>query len=224
MASPSSSSPVDRTALVLIDVYNEFLHPEGKINPFVSESMAKTNTLDHLQEVVKAARKAGIPIYYSLHQQWKEGNYQGWLHMNPTTSGMSQHRLLQEGSWGAEIYPGLEPDVLGNKDVVVSKHWNSSGFANTDLDYQLHQREITHLVMAGMIASTCLESTARYGRELGYHVTILSDATAGHSPAHHDAGKNLIWPLIVDEVKTVSQWAESLEENAKKDNRVKSGL
>ncbi|RYO43328.1 hypothetical protein AA0111_g631 [Alternaria arborescens] len=177
MASPSSSSPVNRTALVLIDVYNEFLHPEGKINPFVSESMAKTNTLDHLQEVVKAARKAGIPIYYSLHQQWKEGNYQGWLHMNPTTSGMSQHRLLQEGSWGAEIYPGLEPDVLGNKDVVVSKHWNSR-----------------------------------------------SDATAGHSPAHHDAGKNLIWPLIVDEVKTVSQWAESLEEDAKKDNRVKSGL
>jgi nicotinamidase-related amidase len=42
----------------------------------------------------------------------------------------------------------------------------ASGFANTDLDYQLHQREITHLVMAGMIANTCLESTARYAREL----------------------------------------------------------
>ncbi|CAN9475372.1 unnamed protein product [Alternaria alternata] len=205
MASPSSSSPVDRTALVLIDVYNEFLHPEGKINPFVSESMAKTNTLDHLQEVVKAARKAGIPIYYSLHQQWKEGC---------SRKGVGEPRSILD----------YEPDVFGNKDVVVSKHWNSSGFANTDLDYQLHQREITHLVMAGMIASTCLESTARYGRELGYHVTILSDATAGHSPAHHDAGKNLVWPLIVDEVKTVGQWAESLEEDAKKDNQVKSGL
>lgn len=41
-----------------------------------------------------------------------------------------------------------------------------SGFANTDLDYQLHQREITHLIMAGMVATTCLESTARYAREL----------------------------------------------------------
>jgi nicotinamidase-related amidase len=48
-----------------------------------------------------------------------------------------------------------------------------SGFANTDLDYLLHQRSITHLVLAGMVANTCLESTARYARELGYYVTLL---------------------------------------------------
>lgn len=52
-------------------------------------------------------------------------------------------------------------DLGANLRIVVN-----SGFANTDLDYQLHQREITHLVMAGMIANTCLESTARYAREL----------------------------------------------------------
>lgn len=41
-----------------------------------------------------------------------------------------------------------------------------SGFVNTDLNYQLRQRGITHLVMAGMVANTCLESTARDAREL----------------------------------------------------------
>lgn len=41
-----------------------------------------------------------------------------------------------------------------------------SSFQNTDLDYQLRQREITHLVLAGMIANTCLEATARYAYEL----------------------------------------------------------
>lgn len=50
--------------------------------------------------------------------------------------------------------------------ITIGLTISISGFANTDLDYHLHQREITHLVMAGMIASTCLESTARYGREL----------------------------------------------------------
>jgi nicotinamidase-related amidase len=41
-----------------------------------------------------------------------------------------------------------------------------SSFQNTDLDYQLHQREITNLVLAGMTANTCLEATARYAYEL----------------------------------------------------------
>ena len=57
-----------------------------------------------------------------------------------------------------------------------------------------------------------------------WSVVNRSDATAGHSSAHHDAGKNLAWPLIVDEVKTFSQWAKSLEEDAKKDNQVKPEL
>ncbi|KAH7085208.1 Isochorismatase-like protein [Paraphoma chrysanthemicola] len=172
-SSQESKSSRPNKAIVLVDVYNEFLHPSGKIYPIVSESLTETNTVSHLTELVDAARRARLPIYYALHQTWKEGNYDGWQHMNTTTSGIAGTRAIEEGSWGAEIFQGLEPDILGNRDVVVSKHWNSSGFANTDLDYQLHQREITHLVLAGMIANTCLESTARYARELGYHVTLF---------------------------------------------------
>lgn len=42
----------------------------------------------------------------------------------------------------------------------------NSSFANTDLEYQLRQRDITKLVFAGLTTNTCLESTARYAREL----------------------------------------------------------
>ncbi|KAF2845164.1 Isochorismatase hydrolase [Plenodomus tracheiphilus IPT5] len=202
---PPEQAPTN-TAIVLIDVYNEFLHPDGKINSIVKESLTETNTIHHLKELVGVAHRIRMPIFYALHQTWKEGNYQGWQRMNATTSGVAQSHAIEQGSWGAAIYEGLEPDVLGNKDVVVSKHWNSSGFANTDLDYQLRQRGITHLVIAGMIANTCVESTARYARELGYHVTLLSDGTAGFSNAHKDAAVNLVWPIIADEVKTVAEW------------------
>lgn len=41
-----------------------------------------------------------------------------------------------------------------------------SSFANTDLDYQLTKRGIKKLVFAGLIANTCVESTARYAYEL----------------------------------------------------------
>jgi nicotinamidase-related amidase len=41
-----------------------------------------------------------------------------------------------------------------------------SSFQNTDLDYQLHQREITNVVVAGLESNTCFEATSRYAYEL----------------------------------------------------------
>jgi nicotinamidase-related amidase len=57
----------------------------------------------------------------------------------------------------------------------------SSGFANTDLDFLLKQRNITHVILVGLVANTCIESTGRFAAELGYHVTLVRDATAAFS-------------------------------------------
>jgi nicotinamidase-related amidase len=112
------------TAIVLIDPYNDFVHPKGKLNGMLADSMAETQTLTHLQELVKAARAANIPIFYGLHQQMRPGFLAGWKH--PTASQVAQknHVAFEEGSWGVEIYEGLEPDI-SKGDVIVSKHWSS---------------------------------------------------------------------------------------------------
>jgi nicotinamidase-related amidase len=64
----------------------------------------------------------------------------------------------------------------------VLEHWAQNGFANTDLDAQLKQHGITKLIMVGFIANSCVEATARFGMELGYHVTLITDATAAFNP------------------------------------------
>ena len=76
--------------------------------------------------------------------------------------------------------PELRPSEFGPResDVVVLEHWAQSGFANTDLDSQLKQRGIQKIILVGMLANTCIEATARLGMELGYHVTLIKDATA----------------------------------------------
>ena len=66
-------------------------------------------------------------------------------------------------------------------DVVVGQHWGQNGFANTDLDVQLKQRGIEKIIIIGMMANTCIEGTARSGAELGYHVTLVPDATTAFS-------------------------------------------
>jgi nicotinamidase-related amidase len=112
------------TAIVLVDPLNDFLHPEGKINSLVRESLEATETVKHLNDLVKVARTAHIPIYYALHQPYRPGNYDGWNNMTKSHVRNQLLKVFEEGSWGAEIGKGLEPE-LANGDVIVSKHWNS---------------------------------------------------------------------------------------------------
>ncbi|KAI8243580.1 hypothetical protein K4K55_007849 [Colletotrichum sp. SAR 10_96] len=180
-----------RTALVLVDPYNDFLHHEGALTPHLLDLQEK-GTVENIRSAVAAARSKGIPIYYGLHQQYTEHSFHGWKHMTPNNVKQSRLKFFAEGSWGAEILQSLEPDVT-NGDVVVLS------FENTDLDFQLRQREITHLVFAGLTANTCLEASARHAFE-------LKDATAGWSKELTDAATTLIWPLFAQEVLNTEEW------------------
>ena len=112
------------TAFLLIDPYNDFLHPEGKLTNMLAESLADSNTIEHLKQLVTAVRKAKIPIFYALHQQSRPDQYRDWQFMTTAQKGLEAKKLFEEGSFGAQFYEGLEPDPK-NGDVVVSKHWNS---------------------------------------------------------------------------------------------------
>lgn len=112
------------TALLLIDPYNDFLHTQGKLYHILAESIKDTDTITHLHEAVRTARKNGIPIVYCMHQQTNGNTYYGWQNLNKSQTGLKANRVFEEGSFGAQFFEGLEPDV-SNGDVVVSKHWNS---------------------------------------------------------------------------------------------------
>ncbi|KAF4829813.1 Peroxyureidoacrylate/ureidoacrylate amidohydrolase RutB [Colletotrichum siamense] len=194
-----------------IEWWDEKTHGWIKAKPAVDTiripDLQEKGTVENIRSAVAAARSKAIPIYYGLHQQYTEHSFHGWKHMTPNNVKQSRLKFFAEGSWGAEILQGLEPDVTKG-DVVASRHWNSDSFENTDLDFQLRQREITHLVFAGLTANTCLEASARHAFELGYHVTLLKDATAGWSKELTDAATALIWPLFAQEVLNTEEWVQ----------------
>jgi nicotinamidase-related amidase len=88
--------------MILVDVYNDFLRPSGKLYPLLAESITTTNTITHLLSLVATARAAKRPIYYALHQTWKSGNYNDWQRMNATTSAIKESKAMEEGNWGAD--------------------------------------------------------------------------------------------------------------------------
>jgi len=87
-------------------------------------------------------------------------------------------KTFEDGTWGGEIRPEFAPQP---GEIVAQEHWCSTGFANTDLDLQLKKHGIQKLIVAGLIAHTCVESTVRFAIELGYDVTLVKDATADYS-------------------------------------------
>lgn len=81
-----------------------------------------------------------------------------------------------------------------------------SGFANTNLDLELRQHGITHVVIAGLTANACCETTGRYAVEHGYHTTMLKDCTAAFSEEQLEAAINVAYPLFANAVKTLEEW------------------
>jgi ureidoacrylate peracid hydrolase len=69
---------------------------------------------------------------------------------------------------------------------------------------------IHQLIVIGLIAHTCIEATGRFAAELGYHVTMVKDATADYSEDHMHAALDFNMPNYAIAIVTTSQVIESI--------------
>jgi nicotinamidase-related amidase len=201
--------PRDGTALLFVDPYNDFLSEGGKFWPLVGGVADEVGLLGNLRTIATAVRQAGIPVFIVPHRRWERGDYEGWAHPSPYQVGSGQKQMFAKGSWGGEWHPDFAPRP---GDVVVKEHWGSSGFANTDLDLQLRQLGIIRVIMIGLMANTCIETTGRFASELGYHVTLVNDATAAFSQEMMRAAHVLNGPTFAHRILTTAELVASLSQ------------
>ena len=83
--------------------------------------------------------------------------------------------------------------------------WAQSGFANTDLDFQLKQHGVSHIIAVGLLANTCIESPGRFAMDFGYHVTLVRDATAAFSHEMMHAAHHLNGPTFAHSILTTQE-------------------
>ena len=199
--------PVGRTAYLLVDPYNDFLSEGGKVYPRIAPIAKEVGLLDHLRALDRAVRARAIPVFFVPHRRWEPGDYEGWDHPTPNQRLVMHGHHFARGEWGGEWHPDFTPKP---GDIVVAEHWGSSGFANTDLDLRLKQKGITHVVVAGLLANTCIECTARFASELGYHVTLVRDATAALKQEMMHAAHELNGPTFAHAILTTDELIASL--------------
>ena len=167
----------ESTALLVIDPYNDFISVGGKIWDRIKNVAEANNCVPNMLDVMNGSRKAGLRVVYALHHRYRPADYETWKYIAPIQKAAWRSKVFENGTWGGEIRAEFAPQP---GDIVAQEHWCSSGFANTDLDLLLKKHGIHRLIVMGLIAHTCVESTVRFAAELGYDVTLVKDATADY--------------------------------------------
>jgi nicotinamidase-related amidase len=192
----------DRSALLIVDPYNDFMSEGGKFYEATKKTAEAVGFYDNMRKLIPAVRAARIQVIIVPHHRWRESDYKGWKYMNPSQVLGNQIQAFAAGSWGGEFHPEFGPRA---GDVVVLEHWAQSGFANTDLDAQLKQHGIEKIILVGMVANTCIEGAARFGMELGYHVTLIKDATAAFDEEGMHAANEVNGPRFAHAILTTEE-------------------
>ncbi len=190
------------TGLLLVDPYNDFLSEGGKLWPSLKEVAEEEHLLDHLRQIVAAARRGKIRLFVVPHHRAEPNDYSTWKHANPYQIASAGMQPFAKGTWGGEWHPDFVPR---EGDIVIKEHWGQSGFANTDLNQQLKQHGIDRVIVVGVVANTGIESTGRFAMELGYHVTLVKDATAAFGRAMMHAAHELNGPTFAHAILTTKE-------------------
>lgn len=150
----SPSYPVNRSALILVDVLNEFLAENGKLHGAILPMLEKNQLLANLQRLLDGARAAGVKVFFSPHGL-DEHSFDDVPHLHPRFQMAMENQMFWKGSRGGEFFQLLRPRP---HEFVVSHHRIFSSFQGTDLQLQLQREGIEKVVIAGLTSQTCFKA------------------------------------------------------------------
>jgi ureidoacrylate peracid hydrolase len=156
-----------QTALLLVDVQNDYCHPEGSLGRHGIDMTPVAPAIANIQKLIAVARETGVAVVFirNWHETWTDSA--AWAARSPHSG-----RAARAGSWGAEFF-AIAPEP---GDPVINKQ-RYSAFIGTSLDATLHALKRNTLVMTGIATNVCVESTARHAVFLDYRIVFAADAT-----------------------------------------------
>ena len=200
------------TALVVVDVQNDFVHPEGfygrRSGKLWSDGPSFPIMLDRLPHLVEAARKADCLIVFVrwMGDPQRISDSLNFLQERDDMYG----DLCIPGTFGADFYGDIRPRD-SSREVVVTKY-RYSGFAGTDLDLILRSSGIKTVVTTGAVTCGCVESTARDAFSADYYLVVAGDACADLTDARHQASLAILgsaFGTVVQVEDLVNIWSRS---------------
>ncbi|MBV9088103.1 MAG: cysteine hydrolase, partial [Acidobacteriaceae bacterium] len=179
---------LNKTALIVIDMQNDFCAPAGWIASLGGDVAPTRKPIAPIKRVTAVLRAQNVPILWvnwgtrpdrlnlspgTLYTFNHAGSGVGIGDLIHTPPGSAQEtsRVLQKDSWGASIVEELAPEPT---DIFVDKH-RISGFWDTPLDSILRNLAVRTLLFAGVNADECVLGTLMDANFHGYDTIMLED-------------------------------------------------
>jgi ureidoacrylate peracid hydrolase len=175
MTAPSREVPIDpaHAALLIIDVQNYCIAASN--SEYFDRSLREI-VLPNTRRLQTACRTGGIEVMYSvIENMTRDGRDRS---LNYKISGID----VLHGSWEACVLDEIAPAC----DEMIFRKTSSSVFISTNIDYVLRNLGVRSLIVAGLLTDQCVESAVRDACDLGYLVTLVSDACTTASAERHE--------------------------------------
>jgi nicotinamidase-related amidase len=166
-----------RTAIVVIDPQNDFLHPEGWYAGHGVDIEHMRRCIEPVKRLVAACRDRGIPVIWTRHG-FRDAQDGGWLvSMRP----FLRDGGLRIGTWGYEVLDELD---TRQEDRYVEKN-RLSAFFQTNLDLQLRALGAETVLIAGVLTNQCVAATSKDAMFRDFKPIVVEEATGTTLPHLH---------------------------------------
>lgn len=183
----------DQTALLFIDVQNFAVRLNGgEFDQISDEEIAgkygyyfdalMNTAIPNMQKLQAGFRQAEIEVMYTVIESLTADGRDRSLDYKIT--GFN----VPKGSSDGQVIDEL---AVGEDEIILPKS-SSSVFISTHIDYVLRNLGVRQLVICGLLTDQCVESAVRDACDLGYLVTLVTDACATYSQERHDNSLNTI--------------------------------
>lgn len=152
----SISLPAADTAVIIVDMQNDFVKPEGSLYVEAAEA-----TVPRIRGLLEKARESNVRVTYTQDSA---------IPGDPEFDVWPEHCVI--GSWGWQIIEELEP---ADGELICRKN-RYDGFYDSWLDHFLTRIwKVKHLVIAGTVSNICVAHTAASAGLRWFHVVMSAD-------------------------------------------------
>jgi ureidoacrylate peracid hydrolase len=167
-----------RTVLLLIDLQNDFLHPEGWYAEHGIDITHMQRVIKPTKRLVEAARESDVPVVWTRHGYRDARDAGPFLELRP---------FLAEGglridTWGFDL---LDEFYVREEDWVVEKN-RLSAFYNTKLELVLRSLDTETLVIGGVLTNQCVAATSKDASFRDLKPIVVEECTGTTLPHLHE--------------------------------------
>jgi ureidoacrylate peracid hydrolase len=173
---------LDQSALLVIDVQNDFVAPDGWFGQRGADTSSTMAILPRLQGLIDFMRSRDTPVIFTCNWHREATDSPALIAHLKRHGNSPMDRPARADTWGA-AFCGVMPTA----DEEVVRKFRYDAFLGTNLDYLLRARGIETVFCAGTTTNVCVESTARSAFMRNYHVVLVEDCCAAHDFAEHQA-------------------------------------